>query len=337
MSLPTLLTAADPDPDPDPTVPAAGRARPAPSRADALVEALPWLVRYRGRTVVVKFGGNAMVDDDLKAAFAQDILFLKHAGLRPVVVHGGGPQISRQLQRLGLTSQFAAGLRVTTDETMDVVRMVLAGQVQRELVGLLNEHGPHAVGITGEDARLMTAAKRYAEVDGRPVDIGRVGEIARVDTGVVRDLLDCGRIPVVSSVARSDDAKDAAAGGVFNVNADTAAAALAAALGAEMLLILTDVAGLYANWPHSHDVIPRLTAGELEKLLPSLSSGMIPKMRGCLDAVNEGVGTARVIDGRVRHSVLLEVFGDDGIGTTVVPDERPDERPGERPCEGAAA
>ncbi|MEU2929412.1 acetylglutamate kinase [Streptomyces sp. NPDC007251] len=290
-------------------------------KAHALVEALPWLARHHGKTVVIKFGGNAMVDDDLKAAFAMDILYLRHAGLKPVVVHGGGPQISAQLARLGLESRFESGLRVTTDEAMDVVRMVLAGQVQRELVGLLNAHGPHAVGLTGEDARLMTAVKRYAEKDGKPVDIGRVGEVAHVDAGIVRDLLDSGRIPVVSSIARPEDGKDAAEGGVFNVNADTAAAALAAALGAETLLILTDVAGLYANWPHSEEVIPRLTAGELAELLPRLASGMVPKMEACLYAVRSGVRTARVVDGRTKHSILLQIFTDDGAGTVVVPDD----------------
>jgi acetylglutamate kinase len=295
--------------------------RAALPKAHALVEALPWMARHRGETVVIKFGGNAMVDDELKAAFAQDILFLRHAGLHPVVVHGGGPQISAQLDRMGLESHFEAGLRVTTDETMDVVRMVLAGQVQRELVGLLNEHGPHAVGLTGEDARLMTASKRYAEVDGKPVDIGRVGEVVQVDAGFVQDLIDTGRIPVISSIARPEDAKDAAGGGVFNVNADTAAAALAAALGAEALLILTDVEGLYANWPHSEEVIPRLTAGELAELLPGLASGMLPKMEGCLHAVNNGVRTARVIDGRVKHSILMQIFTEDGAGTVVVPDD----------------
>ncbi|MFD8980635.1 acetylglutamate kinase [Streptomyces sp. NPDC059564] len=279
------------------------------------------MARHRGETVVIKFGGNAMVDDDLKAAFAQDVLFLRHAGLNPVVVHGGGPQISAQLARLGLESRFEGGLRVTTDETMDVVRMVLAGQVQRELVGLLNEHGPHAVGMTGEDARLMTATRHYAETDGKPVDIGRVGEVARVDPGVVRALIDDGRIPVISSIARAEDDKDASAGGVFNVNADTAAAALAAALGAEALLILTDVEGVYANWPHSDEVISRLTAGELTELLPALASGMIPKMEGCLHAVNNGVRTARVIDGRIKHSILLQIFTDEGAGTVVVPDD----------------
>ncbi|MEQ8143361.1 acetylglutamate kinase [Streptomyces sp. OP7] len=295
-------------------------------KARALIEALPWVARHHGQTVVIKFGGNAMVDDDLKAAFAMDILYLRHAGLNPVVVHGGGPQISAQLGRLGLESRFESGLRVTTDETMEVVRMVLAGQVQRELVGLLNAHGPHAVGLTGEDARLMTAVKHYAGQDGAPVDIGRVGEIAHVDAGILRGLIDNGRIPVVSPIARPEDDKDAAEGGVFNVNADTAAAALAVALGAETLLILTDVEGLYRNWPDSDEVIPRLTAGELTGLLPRLSSGMIPKMAGCLHAVNNGVRSARVIDGRVRHSILLQMFTDHGAGTVVVPDGDADVR-----------
>jgi len=285
-------------------------------KAEILIEALPWLTRHHGKTVVIKFGGNAMVDEDLKAAFAQDVVFLRHAGLKPVVVHGGGPQINAHFDRLGLVSEFKAGLRVTTDEAMDVVRMVLAGQVQRELVGLLNRHGPLAVGMTGEDAHTMTATKRYARIDGERVDIGRVGEITEVDTGAVQALLDDGRIPVVSSI-----------GHVYNVNADTAAAALAAALGAETLMVLTDVEGLYADWPNSDDVISQLTASELEKLLPELASGMVPKMEGCLHAVRNGVNTARVIDGRVQHAILLEIFTDEGIGTMIVPD-RPDE--GER-------
>jgi acetylglutamate kinase len=290
-------------------------------KAQILIEALPWLTRHHGKTVVIKFGGNAMIDDGLKAAFAQDVVFLRHAGLKPVVVHGGGPQISAHLDRLGLESEFKAGLRVTTPEAMDVVRMVLAGQVQRELVGLLNQHGPLAVGLTGEDAHTLGATKRYAEIDGKKVDIGRVGEITAVDTGAIQALLDNGRIPVVSSIARSTD--DGDGGGVYNINADTAAAALAAALGAETLMVLTDVEGLYEDWPNSDDVISRLTARQLEKLLPELSSGMVPKMEGCLHAVRNGVRTARVIDGRVQHSILLEIFTDEGIGTMVVPD--PDE------------
>ncbi|MEU4895875.1 acetylglutamate kinase [Streptomyces sp. NPDC044780] len=284
-------------------------------KARILIEALPWLTRHHGKTVVIKFGGNAMVDDELKAAFAQDVVFLRHAGLRPVVVHGGGPQISAQLDRHGLVSEFKAGLRVTTDEAMDVVRMVLAGQVQRELVGLLNRHGPLAVGMTGEDAHLMSATKHFAEIDGERVDIGRVGQITELDTGAVQALLDDGRIPVVSSIARSADD-----GHVYNVNADTAAAALAAALGAETLMVLTDVEGLYADWPNSDEVISKLTASQLEKLLPELASGMVPKMEGCLYAVRNGVSTARVLDGRVQHSILLEIFTDEGIGTMVLPD-----------------
>ncbi|WP_030616255.1 acetylglutamate kinase [Streptomyces sclerotialus] len=297
--------------------PTTARKHTALPKARILIEALPWLTRHHGKTVVIKFGGNAMVDEELKAAFAQDVVFLRHAGLRPVVVHGGGPQISKQLDKLGIESEFKGGLRVTTPEAMDVVRMVLAGQVQRELVGLLNQHGPLAVGMTGEDAHLMTATKHYADIDGELVDIGRVGEISAIDVGAVQALLDDGRIPVISSVARSADD-----GHVYNVNADTAAAALAAALNAETLMVLTDVEGLYEDWPNSDEVISRLTATELEKLLPDLASGMVPKMRGCLHAVRNGVHTARVIDGRVQHSILLEIFTDEGIGTMVVPDAK---------------
>ncbi|MFD6421134.1 acetylglutamate kinase [Streptomyces sp. NPDC060198] len=284
-------------------------------KAQILIEALPWLTRHNGRTVVIKFGGNAMIDDDLKAAFAQDVVFLRQAGLKPVVVHGGGPQINAQLDKQGLVSEFKAGLRVTTPEAMDVVRMVLAGQVQRELVGLLNQHGPLAVGMTGEDARTMTAVQHRPTIDGELIDIGRVGEITEIDTGAIEALLADGRIPVISSIARSADDNH-----VYNVNADTAAAALAAALNAETLMVLTDVEGLYEDWPNSDDVISRITATELEKLLPELSSGMVPKMQGCLYAVRNGVETARVIDGRVQHAILLEIFTDEGVGTMVVPD-----------------
>lgn len=305
-------------------------------KAQTLIEALPWLTRHHGKTVVIKFGGNAMVDAELKAAFAQDVVFLRHAGLRPVVVHGGGPQISKQLDRLGLASEFRAGLRVTTPETMQVVRMVLAGQVQRELVNLLNQHGPLAVGMTGEDAHTLAATKHLARVDGEAVDLGRVGSISAVDTGAVEALLDDGRIPVISSIARSVDAADGEGDEIYNVNADTAAAALAAALGAETLMVLTDVEGLYADWPHSDDVISELTAGELEKMLPELSSGMAPKMEGCLHAVRGGVHTARVLDGRVPHSILLEIFTDEGIGTMVVPDAVPDPRTRHHDAEGPA-
>ncbi len=288
------------------------RSTEALAKATVLTQALPWLSKFHGATVVVKFGGNAMVDEDLKRAFAQDVVFLRYAGLRPVVVHGGGPQITRALEASGLPSEFAGGLRVTTPEAMDVVRMVLTGQVQREIVGLINEHGAFAVGLSGEDANTMTARQRHAMVEGAPVDIGRVGDVTEVEPKLLIALLDDGRIPVVSSVARAED------GGVYNVNADTAAAALAVGLGAEKLVVLTDVEGLYADWPASDQVISQLNAGELEKLLPELSSGMAPKMEACLRAVRGGVRAAHVLDGRVQHSLLLEVFTDEGIGTMVV-------------------
>ncbi|HLU95353.1 MAG TPA: acetylglutamate kinase [Thermobifida alba] len=284
-------------------------------KANILIEALPWLSALHGKTVVVKYGGNAMTDPELRTRFAENVVFLRYAGLRPVVVHGGGPQINAHLERLGVESTFTAGLRVTTPETMEIVRMVLVGQVNREIVGLVNEHGPFAVGMSGEDAHLFTAERKPAIVDGEPVDIGLVGEVVEVQPGAVRSLLDDGRIPVISSIARS------AQGGVYNVNADTAAAALAVALGAAKLIVLTDVEGLYADYPVNSELISRLSADELEKLLPQLSSGMAPKMEACLRAVRGGVPQAHVLDGRVPNAMLLEIFTDEGVGTMVVPDE----------------
>src|SRR3954453_6484540 len=284
------------------------------AKAGVLVEVLPWLERFHGRTVVVKYGGHAMADESLRKAFAEDVVFLRYAGIRVVVVHGGGPQINAALDRMGIEPVFAGGLRVTTPETMDIVRMVLVGQVQRDIVGLLNAHGPFAVGLSGKDARLFTAVRRGAVVDGEEVDIGLVGDVVAVDAGVVSGLLDDGRIPVVSSVSRSDD------GGIYNVNADTAAASLAVALGAEKLVVLTDVEGLYAEWPAGDDINSMLTAKELADLLPTLSEGMVPKMEACLRAARGGVATAHVLDGRVPHALLLEVFTDSGVGTMVVPE-----------------
>jgi len=289
-------------------------AHDAGSKATVLAEALPWLKTFHGATIVVKYGGNAMIDDELKSSFAQDIVFLRLAGLRPVVVHGGGPQINAMLARLGIESEFRGGYRVTTPEVMDVVAMVLVGQVQRELVGLINDHGPFAVGMSGEDADLFVAERRTATVDGVSVDIGQVGDVVEVNPDFVTQLLDDGLIPVVSTVARDAD------GIVHNVNADTAAAALAIALGAEKFVLLTDVEGLYADWPNRDSIIKRISESDLESMLPSLESGMVPKMEACLRAVQGGVPRAHVIDGRLSHSVLLEVFTDEGIGTMVLPD-----------------
>jgi acetylglutamate kinase len=291
----------------------------AQAKAATLVEALPWLEKFHGRTVVLKYGGHAMSDPDLAAMFAADVVFLRYAGLRPVVVHGCGPQIDRQLDRLGIEPRFAGGLRVTTPETMEVVRMVLVGQVQRDVVGLLNRHGPFAVGLSGEDAHLLTAQRRDAIVDGVAVDIGLVGDVVAVSPGAVDSLLDDGRIPVVSSVARGFDGDGKPC--VYNVNADTAAAALAVALGAEKLVVLTDVEGLFADWPNSDEVLSALDADELEVLLPTLSAGMLPKMEACLRAVRGGVRGAHVLDGRVPHAVLLEIFTDEGVGTMVRPSD----------------
>jgi acetylglutamate kinase len=282
-------------------------------KATTLIEALPWLANFHGATVVVKYGGNAMVDAELKRAFAADMVFLRYVGLKPIIVHGGGPQISAMLGRLGIASEFRGGLRVTTPEAMDVVRMVLVGQVGRELVNLINGYGPFAVGMSGEDAHLFTAVRRSAYVDGEPVDVGQVGDVAAVNGSAVTDLIEAGRIPVVSTVAPDAD------GVLHNLNADTAAAALAVALDARKLVVLTDVEGLYADWPDTGSLITQLTAAELAELLPTLDAGMVPKMEACLRAVKGGVPAAHVVDGRVPHSILLEVFTSEGFGTMVVP------------------
>ncbi|WP_433561778.1 acetylglutamate kinase [Nocardia sp. CA-151230] len=282
-------------------------------KAHVLADALPWLQKFRDKIVVVKYGGNAMVDDELKRAFAADMAFLRTVGVHPVVVHGGGPQISAMLKKLGMTGEFRGGFRVTTPEVMDVVRMVLFGQVGRELVGLINAHGPYAVGISGEDARLFTATRRTVQVDGEATDIGLVGDVTEVKPEAVLDLIAAGRIPVVSTIAPDAD------GVVHNINADTAAAALAQGIGAEKLVVLTDVEGLYTNWPDRSSLTSRIDTDELAKLLPSLDEGMVPKMEACLRAVEGGVPTAHVIDGRVAHSVLLELFTGEGIGTMVTP------------------
>lgn len=280
-------------------------------KAAVLAEALPWLKALHGKIVVVKYGGNAMTDDALKAAFAADMVFLRNVGIHPVVVHGGGPQISAMLKRLGIAGEFKGGFRVTTPEVLDVARMVLFGQVGRELVNLINAHGPYAVGITGEDAQLFTAVRRGVLVDGVMTDIGLVGDVDHVNTEAVRDLIAAGRIPVVSTIAPDTE------GVVHNINADTAAAALAEALGAEKLLMLTDVEGLYTRWPDRDSLVSEIDTATLTRLLPTLEAGMVPKIEACLRAVTGGVPSAHVVDGRVAHCVLVELFTDEGTGTKV--------------------
>jgi acetylglutamate kinase len=282
-------------------------------KAATLIESLPWLKKFHDQIIVVKFGGNAMVSDELTKAFAEDMVYLRTVGIKPVVVHGGGPQITQMLERLGIESEFRGGYRVTSAEAMEVVRMVLTGQVSRDLVSHMNEHGPLAASISGEDAGLFVGERRGVEIDGVLVDLGQVGDVVDVNPEAVHSLIDAGRIPVVSSIAPDKDG-----GQSLNVNADSAAAALAVALGAAKLVILTDVAGLYSDWPNTESLVSDITADELRVLLPSLESGMVPKMTACLDAVDKGVPKAAIIDGRNPHSILLEIFTQTGSGTEVV-------------------
>jgi len=286
----------------------------ASAKAATLIESLPWLRRFSDQIVVIKYGGNAMVSEELQDAFAADIAYLRYVGIKPVVVHGGGPQISSMLDRLAIPSEFKGGYRVTSTEAISVVRMVLTGQINPQLVGKINAHGPLAAGLSGEDAGLFGGRRRGVTVDGVEHDLGRVGDVVEVDPQPVLDQLAAGRIPVVSSIAPDLDNP----GHSLNVNADAAAAALATALGAAKLVVLTDVPGLYADWPNRDSLVAHLTSTELRRILPSLESGMIPKMQACLEAVEGGVETAAIIDGRVPHSVLVEIFTNKGIGTEVV-------------------
>ncbi|MDH6422770.1 acetylglutamate kinase [Aurantimicrobium minutum] len=283
-------------------------------KAATLIESLPWLKKFNDQIIVVKFGGNAMVSEELTRAFAEDMVYLRTVGIKPVVVHGGGPQITKMLERLGIESEFRGGYRVTSPEAMDVVRMVLTGQVSRDLVGHMNEHGPLAASISGEDAGLFVGERRGVEIDGEMVDLGLVGDVVAVDPEAVHALIDAGRIPVVSSIAPDKDTP----GQSLNVNADAAAASLAVALGAAKLVILTDVAGLYSDWPNMDSLVSEIGADELREVIPSLESGMIPKMAACLEAVDGGVPKAAIIDGRNPHSILLEIFTQTGSGTEVV-------------------
>lgn len=290
----------------------------AAEKAAVLIEALPWIQKFAGSTMVIKYGGNAMISDELRQAFVEDMVFLHHCGIHPVVVHGGGPQINAMLDKLDIESEFRGGLRVTTEETMEVVRMVLTGKVGRQLVGLINSHGTYAVGMSGEDADLFEAHRTQHMIDGQRIDLGLVGDVVNVNTDAITDLIENGRIPVVSSVAPEfDPVTGQPTGQVLNVNADTAAAELAGALGAAKLVVLTDVEGLYGNWPDPSSLITSISTDQLRSMLDSLESGMIPKMRACLSAVDSGVPQAHIVDGRQPHSMLLEIFTTAGVGTQV--------------------
>ena len=282
-------------------------------KAATLIESLPWLQQFHDKVVVVKFGGNAMVDAELQRAFCQDMAYLRWVGIKPVVVHGGGPQISAALKDKGIQSEFKGGLRVTTKETIGIVREVLRNQISAELAAMIAEAGGDPVVLSGEDSFLFRAEKSYLATDDGPVDIGFVGEVTSVNPRVVLDALNAGKIPVISTVAPGAD------GELYNVNADLAAAAAAVAFGASKLMVLTDVAGLYSDWPNLDSLVSEISVGELEAMLPSLESGMIPKMQACLQAVIGGVPRAHVIDGRTPHSILLEIFTQTGVGTLVVP------------------
>jgi acetylglutamate kinase len=282
-------------------------------KAETLIESLSWLQDFHGKVVVIKFGGNAMVDEELTRAFAQDMAYLRFVGIKPVVVHGGGPQISAKLAELGIETEFRAGLRVTTAEVMQVVRDVLRNQISTNLAGLVESAGAKAIVLSGEDSNLFRAERTTTDQAGNALDVGLVGEVTQVNPRVVLEALAAGVVPIISTVAPDQD------GQLLNVNADLAAASLAVALGAEKLLLLTDVAGLYSDWPNKDSLISEIRVAELSKLMLTLESGMIPKMQSCLNALAGGVPRAHIIDGRAPHSILLEIFTSSGVGTLVLP------------------
>ena len=282
-------------------------------KAETLIESLSWLQDFHGKVVVIKFGGNAMVDEELTRAFAQDMAYLRFVGIKPVVVHGGGPQISAKLAELGIETEFRSGLRVTTAEVMQVVRDVLRNQISTNLAGLVESAGAKAIVLSGEDSNLFRAERTTTDQAGNALDVGLVGEVTQVNPRVVLEALSAGVVPIISTVAPDQD------GQLLNVNADLAAASLAVALGAEKLLLLTDVAGLYSDWPNKDSLISEIQVAELSKLMLTLESGMIPKMQSCLNALAGGVPRAHIIDGRAPHSILLEIFTSSGVGTLVLP------------------
>jgi acetylglutamate kinase len=282
-------------------------------KAETLIESLPWLQDFHGKVVVIKFGGNAMVDEQLTKAFAEDMAYLRFVGIKPVVVHGGGPQITARLAELGIETEFRSGLRVTSPEVMNVVKDVLRNQISAQLAKLVENAGAKTLVLSGEDSNLFRAEQTTTDQAGNSLDVGLVGEVTQVNPRIVLEALAAGVVPIVSTVAPGSD------GSLLNVNADLAAASLAVALGAEKLLLLTDVAGLYSNWPNKDSLISEIRVAELTELLPQLETGMLPKMQACLNALAGGVPRAHIIDGRVPHSILLEIFTSSGVSTLVLP------------------
>ncbi|MEB3289633.1 MAG: acetylglutamate kinase [Leptolyngbya sp.] len=280
-------------------------------RVQILSEALPYIQQFRGRTVVVKYGGAAMKDSSLKADVIRDIVFMACVGLRPVVVHGGGPEINTWLGKLNIEPQFKDGLRVTDAPTMDVVEMVLVGRVNKELVGLINQAGGKAVGLCGVDGNLITARPQGAQ------GVGFVGEVSSVDSRVLKSLVEAGYIPIVSSVARDET------GQAYNINADTVAGEIAAALGAEKLILLTDTKGILEDYTNPSTLLPKLDIQKARELIDAgiVSGGMIPKVNCCVRSLAQGVGAAHILDGRIPHALLLEIFSDLGIGSMIVASE----------------
>lgn len=290
------------------SVPNAGKGRIASTmgKARILTEAMPYIRDYRGKTVVIKYGGSAMVDEDLRDSFAGDVALLSLVGIRPVVVHGGGPHITRAMGQAGVEPQWVDGLRVTDEATIRVVQTTLAGEINPDIVRLLSGHGATSVGVTGIDGGLFVARQRDPK-------LGFVGEVTKVDPAIIHRHLDHGVVPVVAPLARGED------GEVYNLNADTAAGALAKALGAKKLVYLTDVEGLYGDLGDEDSLIQKLSVAELKELVASgsISAGMLPKLASCADALDHGVGHAHILDGRVQHALLLEIFTPEGIGTMI--------------------
>lgn len=287
-------------------------------KAEILVEALPYIQKLWGKTVVIKYGGNAMINDELKSSVMEDITLLKYIGMNPVVVHGGGPEINKALDKFDIKSQFINGLRVTDSSTMEIAQMVLVGKTNKEIVSLLNKMGGKAIGLCGIDGNLIECEQYKANVDGKDIDLGYVGKITKINSKLIELIAKDEYIPVVAPIGVGKDGQS------YNINADTVAGEIAAALKAEKLILLTDIEGVKMN-KDSNDIIPALTVDEAHDLIDKkvIDGGMIPKVLGCIDALNKGVGRTHIIDGRIPHCLLLEIFTNKGIGTMIMKEKVP--------------